>query len=318
MAQIISNIDNIFLPNGREWYHERSVSSDTLLITVGDSWTWGDSLGKTSLEFDDRAYRIEHIYGTKLSKMLDCDFINIAIPGGNNLYILDYLMRTLKNLNKNYNKRYIIFTLTESGRELANSLIDQKEMYYSLCGPNWPAFNLLINGQTSQSEIDLMMSDIRGLHFEHVVGLHLTLLDSIDLDDFLCKYEKYTIQSIKRAVGPDLYLARNFTSTFPSNNIDIESRWVDIIASRGNLEPYPENLHVMSCIGLDPLIKFCDRLYKNFDRARWLELLDISSKGIDWLERSPYNNNKGTKHPLEKAHLWWAEHLYENIFNKRS
>ena len=316
MAQVITDINNILLPDGKEWYHEKSIGSDTLLITVGDSWTWGDSLGKTDFKFDDRDYRINHIYGTRLSEMIDCDFINIGIPGGSNLYILDYLVRTLENLNKKYNQRHIIFTLTESGRELNNDLIDQKATYQLLSGPDWPAFDLLINGKASQSEIDLMMSEIRGIHFEHVVGLYLALLNSTDLNDFLRRYENYTIQSIQTAIGPDLCLARNFTSVFPDNKIDIESRWVDIIASRGNLDPYPKNLYVMSGIGLDPLIKFCTHHFNHFDRDEWTELLDISSLGIDWLISSPYNSKRASKHPLEQAHYWWAEHLFNELYKK--
>ena len=310
---MIADISDIFLPDGREWYYEQSIGSNTLLITVGDSWTWGDSLGRTTLEFDDREHRLTHVYGARLSGMLECDFINIGIPGGSNLYILNYLVCVLKNLKKTYDKRYIIFTLTESGRELKNSLLDQKKIYQALAGKDWPEFTQLIKGQYTKSSMDLMMSEISGIHFQDVVGLFLNLRGSVDLNDLLYRYENYTTQAIKKAVGDDLYLARNFTSYFPNNGIDIEYRWVDIISSRGRLIAYPKNLYVMSDIGMKPLIEFCGKCFNGFSREEWIKLIDTATEGVDWLDSSPYNGKKATKHPLEEAHLWWAEYLYSEL-----
>ena len=54
MFQILSNLKRedtltgaCINPNSkRSWYHESCINSDRLLITCGDSWTWGDALGK--------------------------------------------------------------------------------------------------------------------------------------------------------------------------------------------------------------------------------------------------------------------------------
>ena len=83
---------NTILPGGRDYYHEVDRSSDKLIITMGDSWTWGDRLGKTTIEYDDREHRTRHIYGNIVSEQLGADFINIGFPGWNNIYIMNRLL----------------------------------------------------------------------------------------------------------------------------------------------------------------------------------------------------------------------------------
>lgn len=122
----------------REWYYEDDNNKDELLISVGDSWTWGMSLGKIAHgEVDDKNYRTRNIYGYHLSKLFDSDFINIGIPGGANLKILDHLRIVLKNLSKEYKRINIVFTLTESARDL-NSLDLVNKEYENLRDSSWP------------------------------------------------------------------------------------------------------------------------------------------------------------------------------------
>jgi len=97
-------------------YYERIAGRDTLLITVGDSWTYGDSLGCTKVRngVDDTNYRLTHVYGALMSAQLDSDWINLALPGGSNTMMLDWLSKLLPTI-KHHNVICTI-TLTESGR----------------------------------------------------------------------------------------------------------------------------------------------------------------------------------------------------------
>lgn len=96
-------------------YYYKSRNSDKLLITAGDSWTWGDSLGKTKvrLGIDDTEYRLNHIYGNILSEQLNCDWVNIALPGISNLKMLSWLEEFL---SQNSKQTTVVITLTETGR----------------------------------------------------------------------------------------------------------------------------------------------------------------------------------------------------------
>lgn len=110
---------------------EKVNNKDSLLICIGDSWTWGDSLSEllrsTQHMYEEVLMSSKHSYnerkqycfGNHLSNYLDSDWINIACPGESNFYILNKLKECLNNkeLSK-YNKIYYVIVLTETGREL--------------------------------------------------------------------------------------------------------------------------------------------------------------------------------------------------------
>lgn len=124
---MISTSDNLFdIP---QWSRVSNVFSYVdkgadLLITVGDSWTYGDSLGKTQVRngIDDTQYRLEHVYGKRLSDLTGYSWINLALPGGSNEWMLNSLCQLLPKINQS---AVCVITLTESGRHEELKFIDQ-------------------------------------------------------------------------------------------------------------------------------------------------------------------------------------------------
>lgn len=101
-------------------YDARLESHDTLLVTIGDSWTWGDSLGhaKARNSQDDPEYRLTHVYGNLIAQKINADWINIAIPGESNTWIIDKAEKILRSdIVKQYTQIYLTLTLTEFGRK---------------------------------------------------------------------------------------------------------------------------------------------------------------------------------------------------------
>lgn len=99
--------------NPREiWYHENLKGTSDLLICIGDSWTWGDSLSP-----EPANYRTDHIYGALLAKKLNVDFINIARCGAANIELHDWAFWILPRVAE-YRNIYLVITLTENGREI--------------------------------------------------------------------------------------------------------------------------------------------------------------------------------------------------------
>lgn len=92
--------------------------SSRLLVTVGDSWTFGDSLGKTKVRdgIDDRSHRLKAVYGWIMSEAMACDWVNLALPGGSNTLVLSWLEILLGKMYKDYEEVICVVTLTESGR----------------------------------------------------------------------------------------------------------------------------------------------------------------------------------------------------------
>jgi hypothetical protein len=98
-------------------YLFKSRDSSHLLVTVGDSWTYGDSLGKTRVRngIDDTEYRLNHIYGNLMSEQLAYDWMNLALPGGSNYCMLNWLVQLLDR-RYHYQTITCVITLTEAGR----------------------------------------------------------------------------------------------------------------------------------------------------------------------------------------------------------
>lgn len=98
-------------------YYYLDRNSRELVITVGDSWTYGDSLGKTKVRngIDDTDHRLAHVYGNLLTAQLDTDWMNLALPGASNYCMLNWLGRLLDR-KFNYSQITCVITLTETGR----------------------------------------------------------------------------------------------------------------------------------------------------------------------------------------------------------
>lgn len=113
--------------------HYLNRSSDTVLVTAGDSWTYGDSLGATKVRngIDDTEYRLANVYGATMSARLDCDWINLALPGGSNALILDWLESLLPKLK--YKHIICALTLTESGRHEELNYIKSRHVTQKQC-----------------------------------------------------------------------------------------------------------------------------------------------------------------------------------------
>lgn len=98
-------------------YHYVDRGSRELVVTVGDSWTYGDSLGKTKVRngTDDTEYRLKHVYGNILTEQLGTDWMNLALPGASNYCMLNWLGQLLDR-KFNYGQITCVVTLTEAGR----------------------------------------------------------------------------------------------------------------------------------------------------------------------------------------------------------
>jgi hypothetical protein len=88
---------------------EVKFKSNKLLITIGESWTWGDSL--------DPQTRLQSIYGKHLSEMLQLDWLNIARKGASNFWIFYQISELIRYDKIPYDELLIVFCCTETGRE---------------------------------------------------------------------------------------------------------------------------------------------------------------------------------------------------------
>lgn len=88
-----------------------SRNSDTLLVTVGDSWTWGAGL--------DSKQRKTQVWGNLVSVMIGADWLNLAQPGQSNQWMANRC-RELYNISAEleYKKIVVVVVFTGAARSL--------------------------------------------------------------------------------------------------------------------------------------------------------------------------------------------------------
>jgi hypothetical protein len=90
-------------------YNIDTQSKDTLVVCMGDSWTWGDSLGEQ---------RTQQFYARHLANHYNADFINLGFRGYSNSFILYIGAKLLNEVKKlNYQRVIVAITLTENARD---------------------------------------------------------------------------------------------------------------------------------------------------------------------------------------------------------
>jgi len=111
MQSIEHHFNEDGINHGGDCCYYKNNGKDKLLITIGESWTWGDSL-------EDHGYnRLDCVWGNKLSTMLDTDWINIARKGASNLWIFYQIEELIRYGKLDYDHIQIVTCCTEWGRE---------------------------------------------------------------------------------------------------------------------------------------------------------------------------------------------------------
>jgi len=262
-------------------YHSKILSKEILVITAGDSWTWGDSL--------DPDLRLRQVYGHKISQTLQADWINIGLSGWSNSWILHHAIAAVENLQKNsYKKIYLILTLTENGRDIENNV-------------SYPYDYL----QTRDA-----------------YGVCSKLYDK-----YLADMESFWITQIKKIIeiSPTNlipFISYNFVwhdsvhNYLKVNNIaTTEKNWIETLADH-QMIPHPPRANLVTGWIFDSLKKVNkiamisdDKVFKEWS----LPYIDKANEVNAWLDASPMNHKKVSKHPNAEAHKIWADYILQKL-----
>jgi hypothetical protein len=271
--------DNIY--SYRQWYEEDIQGRDTLLVMIGDSWTWGDHLG--SIDWDKSSNdpcRMEQIAGRKLSNLLNSDWVNLAKPGCSNYWMLEQLQNIEPHLHRvqnQYKKIRVVISLTEDLRESKYSRRINVDRPYKIF---WDT--------------------------------------SISLEDFLVKVEQYLFLNIetyfKNVPFVDVKISRVFTDVWPGNTspLLLDKSWCDVIQDKIKFDNYQKPVPFIGQMSIDPLTE----KFISTKTERKLEFLDIMERVAtrwNFLGASEYNLKGSTCHPNPAGHQLWAEYLYSKM-----
>jgi hypothetical protein len=144
--------------------------SDILVVTIGDSWTWGADIENSEED------RLEKVYGRIISRELSADFLNLGQCGSCNLHIIERI-KELNQLDLDYSKIYVICTFTEPARSL-NGPYDKKINYLKWFDEN--SYDTLLYfhnsiGKENLTELSKKVKLITGYNFIDPIGITPTL-----------------------------------------------------------------------------------------------------------------------------------------------
>lgn len=265
--------------------------SDTLLIVIGESWTYGESLHGvgTGAGYFNFQSQLEGCMGPRMAEVTGWDLYQFAIPGNCNLYMHMELDRILKHVSTlGYKQVKVVLQMTENSREIPircskNTSTILNHGSYPL--EHW--FDIGIN-----QEIDL---------FEW-----LALYD----DFFLSHY--HTSLNSFNACPIEGILWRNFTKLTTDkrsyNFKIIEPTMITYTGSLVNHEHISPTL--MNPIQFDDFFRTIGKKIKvdmDFmeEQVRLIEkMFDYINGNVD-VKNLIYHNN----HPTKIGHLVWAHEL---------
>jgi hypothetical protein len=264
-------------PNPNTEYYSNIGNNDTLVIAMGDSWTFGDGIPPQ--------VRHSMIYGGIIAEKLSADWLNIGCRAWSNSYVLSHLDYIIEQLNScNYKKIYVIITLTENGRD-----IDDAAHYKFSCRSR---FNEL--GETTQFYQSLL-DDLEKVWCASINNA----VDKMD--------SRYTV-----VIGNNFVWHDCVATELADGIILAERNWIECLATAQGL-PDPIRTNLVTGWIFDSINENIHRQVTVQSKTAYnswtVPLIERATLVNKWLDSSAMNNKKSSKHPNGNGHEVWAHYI---------
>lgn len=251
------------------------IGSDLLVVTAGDSTTYGSDLGTDE-------FRLDNIYGRHIANALTADFLNLGEVGASNAGIAKQIELFASQINNlNYKHIYVICMLTEPGRNF-DSHEDQHIDYFTWLKDNIKKsadyYKLLTFLNTDS--INRIYAALESHNVTLRIGTHIAELCGVD-----------------RVKSDDLLAKTMFEVVAEKKNFDyIEGCYI--------VFPETTTARLSQVLKLQPALKRADFL-------RWhMELIEIAIVRRRQLRECGGFNNY---HTDEIGHKLWADYILGTI-----
>lgn len=245
-----------------------------LLVTIGDSWTYGWRLGEEFAD-DPEQGRVTHCYGYLLAEHYNADYLNWSIPAINNLWMVDKYKTLVKLADKlDYDEIFVFITLTEYGREIYTEFDSDPEL----------------NTMYSQCDLPKDLARTLGRYLSNQILQH-------------------SHAKIRLRLGLN-YVNNVYSTELEPQFLDqtwieclTEQRFTDecLVVGSWVVEKY-KLLHQEINRSADPIVCM----------EQVLDMVASAEKRLNLIFSSPYNYKVGYGHPNTKGHEIWAKYIIQN------
>jgi hypothetical protein len=257
-------------------YNFVNNNKKNLVITIGDSWTWGADITNSLVDNDPQ--RLKQVFGALIANELSADFLNLGQSGACNLHIVQRI-RELKTVipELDYENITIICVYTEPCRSI-NGPYDKDINYMQWFKQN---------------------------HFRQLIAYHNNLYQSelVELSNLHSNVRLLVGNNFTDPIGMDPRL-----ELLPKN-------WLEVYNDKIIRSEYITPCYVMSHWIFDNLrpfiIEFCPGINR-IELDLWLiELIEIAKNRKEFTMNPKYFG--GISHPLAIGHRVWADYILEQL-----
>ena len=248
-------------------------NSKTLLVTIGDSWTWGSDV---SINNGNNQYRRDNVYGHVLANSIGADWLNLALSAQGNFWIANMVKELAQIIPQlEYDRIYVVCTFTGVLRWF-NTQFDQHIDYVS-----WFARNI-----NSIEDIDRL----------------LPMLNSMCVSNIL--------RSLAPFNHVILRVGTNFVDPIGVDQLTAEQRiplaWYQVMGCDDGNKIY-------TCTSYERIsqgIEFIDPKKHTIFKQWIINKIDQSTHRLNALQDPTKFTNC---HPLVDGHQQWAEYLLKYV-----
>ena len=261
-------------------------NSDTLLVTIGDSWTWGsgicnhytDAVNSTA---EDNDFRKKHLYGNLVSKERNWNWLNLCFYSAGNQWIANkvFELRALSPL-LDFKEIIVMINFTSTGRWF-NTWQDSLTDYRRFFEPN----KMTVPNDYENFFIELNKKILRDIML-------------------LCSSE----DRIRVMVGTNAVDHCGFDVLLPGQIIPLP--WYKLLSSTdlNGISVDMESLRY-----LPNMENFCINGDQKFAFQKWMSnKIDQAEKQNTMLNTMDHVADDKV-HPNHKGHHKWAEYILQNI-----
>ena len=279
---------------GKKLFDFVGRQSKSLVVTIGDSWTWGADLTqqKTRGTHIDRLvdddYRIRHMYGNVLAKKINADFLSLGESGAGNWHInkkIEELYAIGPDLA--YDRILVISIFTDLGRDF-DSHHDIEVDYRS-----WLLENI-------RSAVDYY-------NFLKFVNHQISQRISDTIKKFDKRYQFIFSTNFVDPIGYDLLADRFLPKT-----------WLEIICAENKIDYTPNKCYMVFPWVIEKF-KAVLQMAPELDKSEWLIWINELVRDANMRAAVCFQDNINfgpLLHPSAHNHRVWSEYLGEYLNGK--